>query len=674
MGNLGAAMPKMAIGVDVGGTFTDIMMLGPGTVNLLKVPTTADPSIGAAEGLSRLGPSARRVSIISHATTLATNALLAGSGTAHTALITNEGFRDILEIGRQRRSELYDLSTRRPRPLVERKDRLTVRCRIDHEGNEVAPLDMDGARSVARRAAGRGFESVAIAFLNSYVNDVHEKAMRKVLLEEGFKGHVSLSSEVDREYREYERTSTTVVNAALSPLVSGYLSRLSSSLRRLGIKASVYVMGSDGGARTVKFASERPVSILESGPAAGVIASANLARKLRLGDVLTFDMGGTTAKAGAVEGGKPDVVTEFEAAGRTHSGRSIKGSGYAVRGEFIDLAEVSAGGGTIAWLDEAGKLRVGPESAGSNPGPACYGRGGARPTVTDANVVLGRISPKALLGGKMAIRHALAVESLRTLQSGAEEGVEGTATDILTLVNDSMAHAISIVSTERSRDPRKFTLLAFGGAGPLHACDLAENLGIHRIVVPAHAGLFSTYGLLAGEVAREFSAPVMKTNTGLRTEFQALERSVRRTMKSEGFEKFRLERYYEARYTGQSHEILLGYHGDSNVRRLFDARHRLIYGYSTSDALEVVNIRVKAVVRGRRLDAPKQEVESASEPEMRHAWIAGQWRKVDVYTRERTATGTHGRGPCIIEEYDSTAIVNPSWKWRAEAHGVMISC
>ncbi len=657
----------------MGGTFTDIMLLGPGAVSILKVPTTVDPSAGVIEGLAGLGPRARRASIVSHATTLATNALLTRSGTARTALITNEGFRDVLEIGRQRRSELYDLSTRRPEPLVVRRDRLTVKCRIGHDGHEITHFDAVGARVVAKKVTGKGFESVAVAFLNSYANDAHEKAMRKILLEEGFGGHVSLSSEVDREYREYERTSTTVVNAALSPLVSGYLSRLSTSLRRLGLKASVYVMGSDGGSRTVKFASDRPVSVLESGPAAGVVASANLARRLRLGNVLTFDMGGTTAKAGAVEGGKPDVVTEFEAAGRTHSGRSIKGSGYAVRGEFIDLAEVSAGGGTIAWLDEAGELRVGPESAGSNPGPACYGRGGTRPTVTDANVLLGRISPTALLGGRMAIRRALAVESLQTLASGVEREVEAVATGILELVNDSMAHAVSIVSTEKGRDPRKFTLLAFGGAGPLHACDLAENLGIRRVVVPAHAGLFSAYGLLASEITREFTTPVLKADTGLGTEFRTLERTVRRTMKSEGFRRFRLERFYEARYRGQSHEILLRYHGDSNVRRLFDARHRLLYGYSTKGALEVVNIRVKAVVQGRRLDVPSQQADSVSGPERREAWIAGRWRQVNVYTRERTATGTGGRGPCIIQEYDSTAVVNPAWNWRVEEHGVVIS-
>lgn len=664
---------RVVVGIDVGGTFTDVIMLGSGNIRIAKVPTTSDPSVGAILGFGQLGPEALNAAVLSHATTLATNSLLTRSGIAVTALITNEGFRDILEIGRQRRPELYDLSTRRPRPLVERKDRFTVKGRIRHNGDELVQMEVEGATSVARRIVRGGFQSVAIAFLNSYANDAHEVQMREILMKAGFKGHVSISSEVDREYREYERTSTTVVNAALAPLVSGYLSRLMSALRRTGFKAPVYVMGSDGGACTTRSASEKPVAVLESGPAAGVVASARLAKTLGLGNVLTFDMGGTTAKAGAVEDGAPDIITEFEAAGRTHSGRSIRGSGYAVRGQFIDLAEVSAGGGTIAWRDEAGKLQAGPESAGSDPGPACYGRGGSLPTVTDANVVLGRLNPSSLLGGRMAVRRDLAEASLRRLVGGRIEGIKTVAADIVTIVNDSMAHAISIVSTERSRDPRKFTLLAFGGAGPVHACDLAECLGIRRIFVPVHAGLFSAYGLLASELTREFSAPVLKQTAGLRSAFRALEQTVDDAMDSEGFSRFDVERYFEARYGGQSHELLLPYKGDRRIRRQFDARHKLLYGYSSKDQVEVVNIRVKAVVHGRSLDAPRQEVIAPSRPMTREAWVGGKWRAVEVFTRERTPIGSRGRGPCVIEEFDSTIVVNPYWKWCEGDYGVMIS-
>ena len=404
-----------------------------------------------------------------------------------------------------------------------------------------------------------------------------------------------------------------------------------------------------------------------------MVASAHLATSLGLGDVLTFDMGGTTAKAGAVIGGRPDVVTEFEAAGKTHSGRSIKGSGYPIRGEFIDLAEVSAGGGTIARLDDAGELQVGPDSAGSVPGPACYGKGGSMPTVTDANVVLGRLNPKELLGGKMPIREDLARASLQGVSAGSSARVEETAVAIIKLVNDSMARAISIVSVERGRDPRDFTLLAFGGAGPSHACDLAEELGVRRIFVPVHAGLFSAYGLLAGELTREFSFPIMKVGTDLRTSFTSLEESASRAMRAEGFRRFSVERYLEARYAGQSHELLLPYRGDSNVRPSFDARHKSLYGYSSDDPLEVVNIRVKAKVARPPLKPPSQEQGPPLKPRSRMAWVGGARRRTRVYRREGTPIGSRGRGPCIVEELDSTIVVNPSWEWRAGAHGMVLS-
>ena len=661
-----------AIGVDVGGTFTDVILLGPNMMQVEKVLTTRDPSEGVTSGVRELGRAASRASTLSHATTIATNALLTKTGLAHSALVTNEGFRDVLEIGRQRRPEIYDLSTKRPEPLVARKDRFTVRCRIGHDGKEVTPLDLKGAKAVAERISSGGFQSVSVAFLNSYVNDIHEQAMREVLRSAGYLGHISISSEVDREYREYERFSTTVVNASLSPLVSSYLKRLVSSLRTSGFAAPVFVMGSDGGAKTVKFASDKPVSVLESGPAAGVIASARLARRLGLGDVLTFDMGGTTAKAGAVEGGEPDIVTEFEAAGRAHSGRSIKGSGYAVRGDFIDLAEVSAGGGTIAWRDAGGRLQVGPQSAGSNPGPVCYDRGGSLPTVTDANVVLGRLSPRAILGGKMRIRKDLAEAALRKLAGSSGRGVESVSTDILAIVNNDMSHAISIVSTERSRDPRRFTLIAFGGAGPLHACDLAEGLGIDKIFVPVHAGLFSAYGLLAGEFTMDFSAPVRGTPK-LHAAFGGLEAAVGKEMKSQGFTRYKVRRYYEARYRGQAHELLLPYQGDLSVRHAFDARHRSLFGYSSRDPLEVVNIRARAVVPSDEFNPPRTEAGRSTQPKARRAWVAGEWRDVKVHVREGTPSGSGGRGPCIFEEYDSTTVVNPSWRWRAEEYGLVLA-
>ena len=666
----------ISIGVDVGGTFTDVISFDArtGRLDVLKFPTSADPSAAISKGVKDLGISPGRVSLFSHATTLAINALLTRSGLGRAALVTNSGFRDILEIGRQRRPEIYDLATRRPVPLVERRDRFTVGCRVSAEGDELEPLNRVEAESVARYVVRGRFDSAAVSFLNSYVNDKHEREMRESLLAQGFRGPISLSSEVDREYREFERTSTTVVNAVLAPLMAGYLSRLKTSLRRMKLDAPVYIMGSDGGASTIIFASARPVAAIESGPAAGVVASRHLARRLAIERALTFDMGGTTAKAGTVIGGEPEVVGEFEAAGRTHSGRSVKGSGYAVRGRFIDLAEVSAGGGTIAWVDEAGALKAGPRSAGSVPGPACYGRGGSEPTVTDANVLLGRLNPVALLGGAMRISRDLAARSLRGLATRLDMDAAHVATGLLRLVNDSMARAISLVSVERGRDPRDFTLVAFGGAGPAHACDLAEDLGIRDVLVPAHAGLFSAYGLLVGEFTRTFTAPVRARSAGLRSAFLDLEDLAGREMRAEGLGNFAKKRFVEARYQGQSHELLLPYTGESGLRPSLDAAHLALYGYSSGDPLEVVNIKLRATVPTKTSGALKSGLGGRpARPAKRESWVGGRSQTVEVFTREALHPASRGRGPCIIEEYDSTLVVNDSWTWRVGEYGTRLT-
>jgi len=662
-----------AVGVDVGGTFTDIVIGGPQGIIVQKLPTTPSPEDAVVAGLAKLGARAREAGLVSHATTLATNALLTHSGLARSALITNAGFRDVLEIGRQRRPEVYNLGTRRPPPLIERRHRLTISCRIRGDGTESAPLDAAAARSLARRVVGEGYQSVAISFLNSYIDPAHELEMKVALRHEGFGGHISLSSEVDPEYREFERTSTTVVNAVLSPLMEGYLSSLAASLRRKGIRAPVYMMNSDGGISTLAFASSRPVVVIESGPAAGVVASQQIARKLSLERVLTFDMGGTTAKAGTVIGGEPEITGEFEAAGRTHSGRSIRGSGYPVRGQFIDLVEVSAGGGTIAWVDEAGELEAGPKSAGSVPGPACYGKGGAEPTVTDADVALGRLNPHCLLGGAMRIRRDLALRSLKRLGRKLGRSELDVASGVIRLVNDSMSRAISMVTVERGRDPRDFAMVAFGGAGPVHACDLAEEMGVDDIIVPAHAGLFSAYGLLAAEMTRTFVSPVMEAEPPLKRRFEELELKASREMRSEGFETFGLSRYFDARYRGQSHELLLPFTSDARKRRSFDDRHRALYGYSLPDRMEVVNIKVRATVhRGTLVPQEGPNPLFRGVASHRRAWIGGRLRQVEVLSRESLKLGQEGRGPVIIEEYDSTLVINESWKWSVESYGTRL--
>ncbi|GGP19113.1 hypothetical protein GCM10007981_01480 [Thermocladium modestius] len=662
-------MPRYYIGIDIGGTFTDIVLFDSttGDVRVLKVPSTPRrPEEAVINALNSLGLRRGDVAIINHATTVATNALLTRSGLPRAALITNEGFRDVLEIGRQRRAEIYNLRFARPPPLIPRSRRFTIRGRILADGSVAEDVPEADLRRVKKRLMEEGVETVAVSLLNSYVNPVHERKVRDYIGDYG--GFVFLSSEVDPEYREYERTSTTVVNAVLAPVVTTYLRRLEEGVR--GLAAPLYVMASNGGLNTVDYAARMPISIIESGPSAGVLASGFLASRLGLENVITFDMGGTTAKAGAIVGGKPDVSYEFEAAGRTHSGRSIKGSGYAVRFPFIDLAEVSAGGGTIAWIDEAGSLRVGPASAGADPGPAAYGRGGTDPTVTDANIALGRLSGEYLLGGAMRIRGELAIKALDE-RIGRRLGIDAieAAVGVIRLINNSMARAISIISVERGRDPRDFSMIAFGGAGPVHACDLAEEMGIKEVIVPEHPGLFSAYGLLTVDVTRVFTASALGRN--LEEVFSELRDRAVGEMKAEGFHDVELEELVDMRYRGQSFEITVNYRGGgTGLREAFEAEHRRLYGYFSPDPVEAVAAKVVA-----RAKVPKLELMSRArrggdaEPRSRRrAYLAGEFVDAPIYERERLPPGFQGSGPAVVEGYDSTVVVNGGWRWEVDEY------
>ena len=668
-------MDGLRIGIDVGGTFTDLILFNFKTMELhvVKVPTTVGrPENAILTGLRDLCEEPKQVSLINHAMTIATNALLTHVGIAKTALITNQGFRDILEIGRQRRPELYNLYTKRPQPLIKRKDRFTVQGRIRADAKEIEPFDVIKAKKIAETIVKEGFESVAIAFLNSYVNDRHEGRMKEILLNQKFGGKISCSSDVNREYKEYERMSTTVVNAVLSPLMSTYFRNLKGELENSWFCAPIYAMNSDGGMNTLRYASDFPISVIESGPAAGVLASQYLANSLSIKRVITYDMGGTTAKAGAVIDGECDITYEFEVAGRTHSGRSIRGSGYAVRYPFIDLAEVSAGGGTIAWIDEGNELRVGPKSAGSEPGPAAYGKGGSNPTVTDANIVLGRINPNYLLRGKMPIYYDLAKQAVGGIAERLGMSLKETAEGIIKLVNLNMAKAIMTVSVERGRDCRDYTLIAFGGAGPIHCCDLAEELEMSRIIVPVHAGIFSAYGLLVANITRTFSLPVHTTDKGLESYFVEARKMASVFMENEGFHDFRFNEYVDARYKGQSFELRIPYEQSADLRRRFSEKYREVYGYCTDDEVEFVNVRVKAVIATsslKRMRARQKYEEVGTPTEFRGAWIKDVFEKIPVFSREELKPGTFGEGPSIIEEYDSTLVVNPGWKWKISNYG-----
>jgi N-methylhydantoinase A len=680
------------IGIDIGGTFTDLVALeDDGRLVRFKVSSTPQaPEDGLLESLRSLlaDVAPAEVALVAHASTIATNALL---GQVHlelprVAFITTEGFRDVLEIGRQNRSAIYDLNVTRPKPLARREDRLVVRERRTHDGTTLVELDRGTVDTAVAAVRERGITAVAVGLLHADVDPTHEQAVADALTAAIPGVEVSLSSEIDPQYREYERFSTTVVNAALSPIVRAYLERVARGVRALGVQAPIFVMRSDGGMAALKTAARRPATLIESGPASGVIGAAYLGRALGLQNVLSFDMGGTTAKAGTVFGGVPEVSASFEAAGSTHSGRSVKGSGYPVRFPFVDLAEVSAGGGTIAWNDAAGTLRVGPISAGADPGPACYGNGD-RPTVTDANVVLRRLNPRALLDGAFPIHEDRARSAVASVSGPLGGDVERTAAGIVALVDAEMAKVLRIVSVERGHDPRDFTLLAFGGGGPLHACAVAADIGVGRIVVPGAPGVFSAYGLLAADVrqvaVRSLVAPA-DDETWKRTRklFDALAREGDTALGEQGVAKAdrSFVRELDLRYVGQSTELVVtAPRSLEEAVESFHARHEQRYGFAArQDPVEIVTARVVAIGT-----TPKPRLVAAAAPagrapeqralrERRPVFDGTAFTDTPVYGRAALRPGDAFDGPAVIEQYDATTYVAPGWSARTDEYGNLV--
>jgi N-methylhydantoinase A len=680
------------VGIDIGGTFTDLVALADdGRLIRHKVSSTPRaPEEGLLDALRSLleEVAANEITLVAHASTIATNALL---GQVHlelprVAFITTEGFRDVLEIGRQNRSALYDLNVTRPKPLARREDRLVVRERRTHDGGVIVELDPATVARAVETVRERGIKAVAVGLLHADADGSHERAVGDALREAIPDAEISLSSEIDPQYREYERFSTTVLNAALAPIVQGYLDRVARGVRAAGVSAPIFVMRSDGGMAVLKSAARRPATLIESGPASGVIAAAFLGRALGIGNVLSFDMGGTTAKAGTIFDGVPQISASFEAAGSTHSGRSVKGSGYPVRFPFVDLAEVSAGGGTIAWLDAAGTLRVGPLSAGADPGPACYGNGD-RPTVTDANVVLRRSNPRALLDGAFPIDAARSRDAIASVAAPVGGDVERAAAGVVTLVDAEMAKVLRIVSVERGHDPRDFTLLAFGGGGPLHACAVAADIGVSRVVIPLSPGVFSAYGLLAADVrvtaVRSIVAPADDdTWQRARKLFDALARESDAALGEQGVAKGdrTFVRELDLRYVGQSTELsVTAPRSLEEAVEAFHQRHEQRYGFAArQDPVETVTARaigigttpkprlVAAVAPARR--APEQRALR----ERREVFDGTAFADTPVYGRTHLRPGDAFDGPAVVEQYDATTYVAPGWNARVDGYGNLV--
>lgn len=680
------------VAVDVGGTFTDAVAVGDdGEFLVMKLKSTPEaPEQGFLSSVSELISANRipasNVSGIVHVGTIGTNLFLGQVGLKlpRVALITTNGFRDILEIGRQNRPELYNVFFKRPPPLVARRLRLEVSERVDSNGKVLKEVSHDDSEGIGNKLKGELVESVAISFLNSYLNSANEKSLQR-FLNSTSSIPVFTSVDVDPEHREYERTSTTVVNAVLAPIVSKYLSQAQNGLRLQGILCDLQVLSSSGGLVDVDEVKDRPILTLESGPAAGVAGAAEVAKILGIKRAISFDMGGTSAKAGCVVDYTPLVVPEIEVGGRVHMGRSVKGSGYPIRSPSIDLAEVSAGGGTIIWVDKAESLRVGPISAGASPGPACYDVGGSEPTVTDANLVLGRIGP-SLLGGKLMLHEAAAKDALEKVGERAGLGLHEVAAASLKLVNLQMARAIFVVSLERGLDPREFTLVSFGGAGPMHACELAEEVGISTVVVPPWPGLFSALSMLLSDMKYTYLKGLLCPlgqidNEEIERLFASMTAEAIRKLETRGLgAASSVVRSVDLRYAGQGYELEVEisepFNKEETIAR-FENKHNSVYGYSHSgEDIEVTALRISLTLPVKRASLPSsitnRERTQNMPPSERRCWFSGTWFETGIYLRDSLGAKLRIKGPAIIEEYDSTIVVPPYWECESGNAGCLI--
>lgn len=681
------------LGCDIGGTFTDFVLLDETTGEITvhkRLTTSDDPSRAVADGvdaLDRERPGTRAATgTIVHGTTLVSNALIERKG-ARTGLLTTRGFRDVLEIGREKRYDAHDIQIEFPEPLVPRAARLEVAERVHASGRVLVPLDLADARRAIGTLLDRGVESLAVCLLHSYANPAHERAVAGLAAEMAPGLPVSLSADVLPEIKEFERTTTTVINAYTRPLTERYLRTLEQRLAALGVSADVLIMLSSGGITSADTARRFPVRIIESGPAAGVIGAAYYARRAGLERVLSFDMGGTTAKMCLVEGERLAKTAMFEVA-RMH--RFKRGSGMPVRMPVVDLMEIGAGGGSIAAVSAVGTLQVGPESAGADPGPACYGRGGTRPTVSDADLVLGYLDPDYFLGGRMSLSRDAAERAIRTgLGDRLGLPVVEAAWGIHGIVNENMASAAKLYVTEHGESPDRCTLVAFGGAGPVHACDLARRIGILRVLVPPRAGVASAFGMLVAPVSYE----TVRTHRvrldrasadDLARLFSEMEDEARRRLPADlRAGRLVFERSADLRYVGQGYDTTvllpagaLGADAREAIRAAFDRHYSALYGRVYDDlALEIMNLRLLASAMRSALTesaAPRPAAERRRSERLAFCSRKRDFIAHAVFARAELVPGTEVRGPAIVEEAESTTIVPEGARVHVDPHGSLI--
>jgi N-methylhydantoinase A len=657
-------MSEAHLGVDVGGTFTDLVALRDGGLVTAKVPSTPrDQSAGALAAFDASGLDAREIAVFAHGMTVATNALLERRG-GRTALVTTEGFRDVVEIGRQNRPALYDLARDRPPPLVPRELRFTVRERMGPSGVVVPLEDGELARIVAALRAAE-VDAVAVCLLFGFLYPEHERrighAIRAALPDVA----VSLSSELLPEFREYERVATVAADAYLAPRVTAYLRRLVERTQERDLPAPL-VMQSAGGVVEIDLAATQPARLILSGPAGGVVGATYIATQSYFGDLLTFDMGGTSTDVAAVIGGKVQTTTESVVAG------------VPVRLPAVDVHSVSAGGGSVAWADEGGALRVGPRSAGADPGPAAYGLGGDEPTVSDADLLLGYLSDGATLGGEMVLSADLARRAMQRLGDRLGLTAEQAAAGVVRVAEAEMGRALRMISVERGLDPRDFALVAFGGAGGMHACALAEELGMRSVLVPRAAGVLSALGLAVADIRRDYVGPLFGEiatldSSRLAAAWEALTERARKEMRGLTAEPH-LDRLADLRYQGQSYELTVDGDTPNALAEAFHVAHQQRFGHREDDEpVEVVNVRLVATVAGQRPEVIEPEPPKADpRTGYRDILLDGTWVRADVVDRGLMGRGSVARAPAVVEFVEATCVVRPGWTGAIDSAGTLI--
>ena len=674
------------IGVDVGGTFTDLVVIDAqsGKIDLTKVPSTPqNPDRGVLNGIDKVSRlfsvQPEEVRFLIHGTTVATNALIERKG-VETALIVTKGFRDLLHIARQTRPKLYDFFARRPDPFVPRHLRFEVQERILADGEVEELLNEESVRSVAQAIKSSSARVVAVCLLHSYINPEHERRVREILLESIPELKVSISSEILPEFKEYERMSTTVINAYVMPIVEIYMQRILQSIKQMGVRSTLHIMQSNGGLMSSEIAGKKSVHTVLSGPAAGVIGAISLSKLAGEDNLITIDMGGTSFDVSLVRSGMPTFTMESDI------------DDHVIKIPMIDIKTLGAGGGSISWVDAGGALHVGPESAGADPGPACYGMGGTKATVTDANLALGYLNPTYFAAGEMKLdvgkaRRAVDKNVAEPMGLKTEQAAEG----ILRVVNATMIRGIRLVSVERGHDPREFTLVCFGGAGPVHAVQLAQELSIPKIVVPEAPGVNCALGLLMADFRHDYSHTFLHmindlVPSRLTGEFETLENQARQQMIEEGVPEgdIAFHRSGDFRFFGQGYELNMPLarqdYTPGNLEEIgsgFAAVHKEQYGYSMSpESVQIVNLRITAIGLLSKPDL-EEEREGGADPKAaskgtRSVFMEGKQVEVSVFDRRGLHCGNEIEAPAIIEQADSTTILFPGYRARVDRHRNLI--